>query len=435
MESIGLPSLILGVLFILLLAGGLWIGVTLVVVAAVGLYLFTPIPAGKVLATITWNTLNSWPLSCLPLFIFMGELLFRTRISQQLFDGMAPWVHRLPGKLLHANVLGCALFAAISGSSAATCATMAKVTLPEFKRLNYDRRLALGSLAGSGTLGFLIPPSIVMVIYGVLADVSIGKLFMAGVFPGILAAALYIGYIALRGLINPGITPDSGKVYTWAERVKHLPRVLPVAVLILLVLGTIYLGWATPTEASAIGVMGAFVLGLVTGALNFGTFWESLLGATRTTVMMGLIVAGASYFSSAMGYLGIPRNLALTVAGWDLSPYQLIAALTVLYIILGCFLDGGSIIVITLPICLPLVTAAGFSPIWFGIYLVVMAELCQITPPVGFNLFVLQKETGQEISFIVRAAMPFFLLLLLALAIITVFPQIVLWLPGRMIGQ
>lgn len=435
MESIGLPSLILGCLFVVLLAGGLWIGVTLVVVAASGIYFFTPIPAGKVLATITWNTLNSWPLSCLPLFIFMGELLFRTRISQQLFDGMAPWVQRLPGKLLHANVLGCALFAAISGSSAATCATMAKVTLPEFERLNYNRRLAVGSLAGSGTLGFLIPPSIVMVIYGVLADVSIGKLFMAGVFPGILAAALYIGYIALRGLFNPGITPDSGRTYTWVDRIKHLPDVLPVAILILLVLGTIYLGWATPTEASAIGVLGAFTLGMISKALNLRTFWESLLGATKTTVMMGLIVVGASYFSSAMGYLGIPRHLALTVAGWKLSPYQLIAALTVMYIVLGCFLDGGSIIVITLPICLPLVTTAGFSPLWFGIYLVVMAELCQITPPVGFNLFVLQKETGQEISFIVQAAIPFFLLLLLALAIITVFPQIVLWLPARMIGQ
>jgi tripartite ATP-independent transporter DctM subunit len=435
MDTVGMSSLVLGLMFFLLLAGGLWIGVTLVIVAAVGIHFFTPIPAGKVLATITWNTLNSWPLSCLPLFIFMGELLFRTRISQQLFDGMAPWVQRLPGKLLHANVLGCALFAAISGSSAATCATMAKVTLPEFERLNYDRGLSVGSLAGSGTLGFLIPPSIVMVIYGVLADVSIGKLFMAGIFPGILAALIYVAYIALRATFNPGITPESGKRYTWEDRFRRLPDVLPVAILILLVLGTIYAGWATPTEASAIGVLGAFVLGVLTKALNLNTFRESLLSATKTTVMMGLIVIGASYFSSAMGYLGIPRSLALTVAGWKLSPYQLIVALTVIYIILGCFLDGGSIIVITLPICLPLVTAAGFSPLWFGIYLVVMAELCQITPPVGFNLFVLQKETGQDISFIVRSALPFFMLLLLALACIAVFPQIVLWLPAQMIGK
>jgi len=435
MEPVVLHALILGGLFILLLAGGLWIGVTLIAVAAAGIHFFTPIPAGKVLATIAWNTLDSWPLSCLPLFIFMGELLFRTRISQQLFDGMAPWVQWLPGKLLHSNVLGCALFAAISGSSAATCATMAKVTLPEFHRLNYDRRLAIGSLAGSGTLGFLIPPSIIMVIYGILADVSIGKLFMAGIFPGVLAAGLYMGYIALRGTLNPAITPGGEKSYTWSERFGNLSKVLPVAGLILLVLGSIYTGWATPTEASAIGVLGAFILGVFSKSINLRTLGESLLGATKTTVMMGLIVLGAAYFSSAMGYLGIPRYLTLVVAGWQLSPYQLIIALTALYIFLGCFLDGGSIIVITLPICLPLVTEAGFSPIWFGIYLVVMAELCQITPPVGFNLFVLQQESGQEISFIVRAAAPFFVLLLLALAVITVFPQIALWLPSQMIGQ
>jgi tripartite ATP-independent transporter DctM subunit len=432
MESIVLTSVVLGAIFFVLLGAGVWIGLTLLLVAGIGIHFFTPIPAGKVLATITWNTLDSWPLSCLPLFIFMGELLFRTRISRNLFEGMAPWVRWLPGRLLHANVLGCALFAAISGSSAATCATMAKVTLPEFERLGYDRKLAVGSLAGSGTLGFLIPPSIVMVIYGVLADVSIGKLFMAGIMPGLLAAGLYMGYMALRGSLNPAITPSGNTSQTMAERLRLLPKVLPVIGLIALVLGTIYSGWATPTEASAIGVLGALLLGIFTGALTKKSFAESLMGATKTTVMMGLIVMGASYFSTAMGYLGIPRSLAMYVAGLKLSPYALIAALTVFYIFLGCFLDGGSIIVITLPICLPLVTAAGFSPIWFGIYLVIMAELCQITPPVGFNLFVLQKETGQEISFIVRAAAPFFLLLLLALAFITVFPGIALWLPSRM---
>ncbi len=434
MDPILWKSIVLGVVFFALLGGGVWIGLTLFLVAGMGIHFFTPIPAGKVLATITWNTLDSWPLSCLPLFIFMGELLFRTRISKELFEGLAPWVRWLPGRLLHANVLGCALFAAISGSSAATCATMAKVTLPEFERLGYDRRLAIGSLAGSGTLGFLIPPSIIMVIYGVLADVSIGKLFMAGILPGILAAGLYMGYLALRGVINPAVTPDDHKTYTMADKIRLLPKVVPVMLLILLVLGTIYTGWATPTEASAIGVLGSLLLGAFSGALTRESFLESLLGATKTTVMMGLIIIGAAYFSTAMGYLGIPRQLALFVAGLKLSPYALIAVLTVLYIFLGCFLDGGSIIVITLPICLPLVTASGFSPVWFGVYLVIMAELCQITPPVGFNLFVLQKETNKEISFIVRSAMPFFGLLLIALAIITVFPGIVLWLPGRMFG-
>jgi C4-dicarboxylate transporter, DctM subunit len=430
-DSVWFVSLILGIIFFALLAGGVWIGVSLIVLGGVGIHFFTAIPAGKVLGTIAWNTLNSWPLTSLPLFIFMGEILFRTRLSEQLFTGLAPWVHRLPGKLLHSNVLGCALFAAISGSSAATCATVSKVTLPEFERLGYDRSLSVGSLAGSGTLGFLIPPSIIMVIYGVLADQSIGKLFMAGVFPGMLAAGFFMGYIALRGIIDPGITP-SPTTFTWKDRFRSIPEIAPVMILMLLVLGTIYIGWSTPTEAAAIGVAGALVIGWLSKTLTRDSFKQSLVGATRTTCMMCLIVLGASYFSSAMGYLGIPRAMAMVVVEWNLSPYALIFALTVLYIILGCFLDGGSIIVITLPITLPLAQAAGFSGIWFGVFLVIMAELCQITPPLGFNLFVLQKETGQEIQYIIKASIPFFLLLLLVVAVITVFPQIALWLPYRM---
>jgi tripartite ATP-independent transporter DctM subunit len=341
-------------------------------------------------------------------------------------------VHWLPGKLLHSNVLGCALFAAISGSSAATCATVSKVTLPQFDRLGYDRSLSIGSLAGSGTLGFLIPPSIIMVIYGVLADQSIGKLFMAGILPGALAAALYMGYIALRGILDPGITPGDFNAFTWGDRFRSIPKIAPVLALMVLVLGSIYTGWATPTEAAAIGVAGSVLIGWISRTLTITSFKESLFGATRTTCMMCLIVLGASYFSSAMGFLGIPRAMAMVVAGWDLSPYALILALTFLYIVLGCFLDGGSIIVITLPITLPLVEGAGFSAIWFGVFLVIMAELCQITPPLGFNLFVLQKETGQEIETIIRASIPFFLLLLLTVAIISIFPQIALWLPSRM---
>ncbi len=435
MDSVALYSLLLGIIFFGLLASGVWIGISLILVAAMGIHFFTSIPAGKVLGIIAWNTLNSWPLTCLPLFVFMGEILFRTRLSQQLFNGLSPWVNRLPGKLLHSNVLACALFAAISGSSAATCATISKVTLPEFKRMGYDRALSIGSLAGSGTLGFLIPPSIIMVIYGVLADQSIGKLFMAGIFPGILAALLYMGYIALRGILNPDITPFQGRCYTWRDRIRSLPEIMPVMALMLMVLGTIYTGWATPTEAAAIGVAGALLIGLLSHTLTWMSFTESLKGATRTTCMMCLIVLGASYFSSAMGYLGIPRAMALMVAGFDLPPYGLIFALTILYIILGCFLDGGSIIVITLPITLPLIQSAGFSTIWFGIFLVIMAELCQITPPLGFNLFVLQKETGLDISYIIRASVPFFMLLLLTVAIITVFPQIALWLPSKMMAQ
>ncbi|MFO7838435.1 MAG: TRAP transporter large permease subunit [Desulfosalsimonadaceae bacterium] len=435
MDSIGGPSLILGILFFALLAGGVWIGVSLLVVGAVGIHFFTGIPAGKVLGTIAWNTLDSWSLTCLPLFVFMGELLFRTRLSEQLFSGLAPWVHWLPGKLLHSNVIACTLFAAISGSSAATCATISKVTLPQFKRLGYDQSLAVGSLAGSGTLGFLIPPSIIMVIYGVLADQSIGKLFMAGLLPGALAALLYMGYIGIRGIMTPGITPAEAGLYTWKDRFHALPQILPVLILMIMVLGTIYAGWATPTEAAAIGVSGALLIGFFSGTLTWASFKDSLRGATRTSCMMCLIVLGASYFACAMGYLGIPRAMAMEVGSWNLSPYALIFALTILYIILGCFLDGGSIIVVTLPIALPMVQSAGFSPIWFGVFLVIMAELCKITPPLGFNLFVLEKETGLDITYIIRSAVPFFLLLLLTVAILTVFPEIALWLPSQMIGD
>jgi C4-dicarboxylate transporter DctM subunit len=419
MDSLGITSLLLGTLFFFLLGCGVWIGVSLIVVAGVGIHFFTSIPAGKVLGNIAWNTLNSWPLTCLPLFIFMGEILFRTRLSQQLFSGLSPWVNRLPGRLLHTNVLGCALFAAISGSSAATCATISKVTIPEFKRLGYDRALSIGSLAGSGTLGFLIPPSIIMVIYGVLADQSIGKLFMAGAIPGCLAAFLYMGYIVLRGLLDPSITPSPETSYTWGQRIRTIPHIFPVFVLMVMVLWTIYTGWATPTEAAAIGVAGALLIALLTRSLSWVSFKESLMGATKTTCMMCLIVLGASYFSTAMGYLGIPKAMAMMVAGWHLSPYALVFALSILYIIL--------------PITLPLIETAGFSAIWFGVFLVIMAELCQITPPLGFNLFVLQKETGLEITYITRAAFPFFLLLMLTAALITVFPQIALWLPSRMV--
>lgn len=434
MGDIGLPSLILGLIFFALLAGGVWIGISLLIVATVGIHFFTSIPAGKVLGTIAWNTLNSWPLTCLPLFVFMGELLFRTRLSEQLFSGLSPWVHWLPGKLLHSNILACTLFAAISGSSAATCATVSKVTLPEFKRLGYNQSLAIGSLAGSGTLGFLIPPSIIMVIYGVLADQSIGKLFIAGIFPGALAALLYMLYIAMIAVIKPTITPSESSLYSWGDRIRSIPKILPIFTLMIMVLGTIYAGWATPTEAAAIGVCGALLIGLFSRTLSWDSFMDSLKGATRTTCMMCLIVLGASYFSSSMGYLGIPRTMASVVGEWGLSPYTLIFALTILYIILGCFLDGGSIIVITLPITLPMVQAAGFSPLWFGIFLVIMAELSQITPPLGFNLFVLEKETGLDIIYIIRSAIPFFLLLLLTVAILTIFPEIALWLPSQMIG-
>lgn len=434
MEFSWLPALVLMALFFLFLAFGLWIGISLILTGIIALHFFTSLPAGKILGVSMWNTLNNWPLTCLPLFIFMGDILSRSRLSEQLFSGLAPWVHRLPGKLLHVNVLGCAQFAAISGSSAATCATIGKITLPEFRRLHYDEDLSIGSIAGSGTLGFMIPPSIVMIIYGVLADVSVGKLFIAGIIPGLMMAAIFVGYILVRGILNPSITPATSE-FTWTDRFRSLPQLVPVLSLITVVLGTIYAGLATPTEAAAIGVGGAVVIGLITKSLTWDNFRGALRASTVTTCMMCLIVVGATYFSTAMSYLGIPQRSVMVVANMHLSPYAVVLALSVLYLILGCLMDSGSMIVITLPFAVPLIKLAGFDLIWFGIYLVIMSELGQVTPPVGFNLFVLQNVTKKPIGYITRVTVPFMLLLLLSTLIITLFPGIPLWLPGQMISK
>jgi len=438
MELVWILAVIGGLLF-LLLGGGVWIAIALALTGTVSLLIFTNVPAGILLATAAWTTNNSWALSALPLFILMGELLQQTRVSEQLFTALAPWVNRLPGRLLHVNVLACTMFAAVSGSSAATTAAVGKITLPEFARLNYDRSLTLGSLAGSGTLGFLIPPSMMMIVYGVLAEVSIGKLFLAGVLPGLLIAGLFMGYIIIREItrFGAGKTSSSGTIeyrYSWKERIVSLPQLLPVVFLIFMVLGGIYMGWATPTEAAALGVVGATLIAIVSRTLSWRAFTGSLMGAVRTTCMVCFIVTGAAFLSVVAGFLHIPMQLAEIVAAWGLSPYILLVVLSLFYIVLGAFFDGFSMIIMTIPITLPMATAAGFDPLWFGIFLVLMVGLAQLTPPVGFNLFVVQGLTGDDIGYITKAAFPFFLLKILAGAIFTAFPQIVMWLPGIMIG-
>jgi tripartite ATP-independent transporter DctM subunit len=364
----------------------------------------------------------------------MGDILSRGKLSEQLFSGLAPWVSWLPGKLLHVNVLGSGLFAAISGSSAATCATIGKITLPQFKRMNYDEDLSIGSIAGSGTLGFMIPPSIPMIIYGVLADTSIGRLFIAGVIPGAMMVAIFVGYIMLRGMLNPSITPATLD-YTWKDRIATLPQLLPVVSLIVLVLGTIYTGLATPTEAAAVGVGGALLIGVISRGLTWNMFKSALMASTVTTCMMCLIVVGATYFSTAMSYLGIPQKAVMAVAKMHLHPYMVVFALSILYLILGCLMDSGSMIVITLPFAIPMIKLAGFDLVWFGIYLVIMSELGQVTPPVGFNLFILQSVAQKPIGYITRVTIPFMGLMLLSAALITIFPGIALWLPGQMLGK
>ncbi len=422
---------VFGILF-LTLAAGIWVGFSLFIVGFMGMVIFSPLPAGNNMASSVWATIEKWEYVALPLFILMGEILYRSGISEKLFKSLVPWLYRLPGGLLLMNIVSCTLFAAVSGSSAATTATVGRITLAEFDKLGYDRRLAMGSLAGAGTLGFLIPPSLIMIVYAILAEVSIGKMFMAGILPGLLLSGIYSCYIIYRGIRNPAIAPRTQESYSWKERLVGLKDLAPTLILILMVLGSIYGGVATPTEAAALGVLGAAVFAFLNRQMNFKILFECLIGAVKTNAMIMMIVVGAGFLSRVMGFLGIPAAITRAITELGLSPYMLMILLGVFYVILGCLLDGFSIVVMTLPIALPMVTAAGFDPIWFGIYLILMVEVSQITPPVGFNLFVIQGLTGEPIVKVARYALPFFFLMLLTTAILTIFPQIALFLPNLM---
>ena len=424
--------ILITILFLLALTLGLgiWVGLALYSVAITGLALFRSMPVDKLLAQLVWNTSTTPELIALPMFILMAEILFHTRLSASLFQGLSPWTQRLPGRLLHVNVLGCTLFAAISGSSAATAATVGRITLSELFRRGYDRDLVMGSLAGAGTLGFLIPPSIILIIYGVLAEASILKLFIAGIVPGLLLAFLYMGYLGVRATLNPSLVPTETLNMGWRERWRGLIDLGPVVFLILLVLGSMYAGFASPSEAAAVGVLGALLVAAGQRTLSRTMLKKAFLGAVRTTSMIGLIVTGAVFLSVSMGFLGVPRIIANEIAALGLSPFALILLLLVFYAILGCVLDGLSSIVMTLPITLPLVLAAGFDKIWFGIFVVIVVEMAQITPPVGFNLFVIQGLTGEGIGRIARATIPFFLIMCAMAILIAVLPDIVMFLPN-----
>jgi tripartite ATP-independent transporter DctM subunit len=393
---------------------------------------FTTRPAGDAMATTIWGSLSSWTLTALPLFIWMGEVLFRSRLSEELFNGLAPWMGKLPGRLMQTNVVGCAIFAAISGSSAATCATIGKMSIPELRGRKYPESMVVGSLAGSGTLGLLIPPSIIMIVYGVATDVSIAQLFIAGVLPGIMLALLFMGYLGLWSILHPDQIPPDDIRMNFRQKMRASRGLIPPLLLILFVLGSIYAGFATATESAALGVVGALLLSWGQGTMNWKTFVTSLLGATRTSTMIMLILAGSSFLSLAMGFTGLPRDLARWIGTLQLAPHQLILALTVFYIILGCFLDGISMVVLTMAVLLPMVQQAKLDLIWFGIFIVIVVEMAQVTPPVGFNLFVLQGLTGHSIFYIARAAFPYFMLMVAAVAILLLFPEIATFLPSQM---
>tara|TARA_B100001123_G_scaffold399112_1_gene483805 strand:- start:405 stop:1715 length:1311 start_codon:yes stop_codon:yes gene_type:complete len=415
------------------LGTGIWVAISMIGVSAIGMILFTSRPAGDAMATTIWGTSSSWTLTALPLFVWMGEILFRTKLSENLFEGLSPWMQKLPGGLIHVNVVGCALFAAISGSSAATVATVGKMSIPELRKRNYPEKILLGSLAGSGTLGLLIPPSIILIIYGVTVQESIAKLFIAGILPGIMIAIIFMLYVIIWSLINKKLMPKYFENFSFIEKVKKSKQLLPVIVLIISVIGSIYTGVATATEAASLGVVGALILSYFQKSLTVETFKKSLLGATKTSCMIAFILAGSSFLSLAMGFTGLPRNLAIWIQNMELSPYVLIIVLMIFYIILGMFLDGISAVVLTMAIIEPMIRQAGFDMIWFGIFLVVVVEMAQITPPVGFNLFVLQGMANKDMGYIARSAFPLFLLMILAVVVIIIFPEIALWLPQQMV--
>ena len=420
-------------ILLLFLSSGVWVALSMVGVSTIGMILFTSRPVGDAMATTIWGTSSSWTLTALPLFVWMGEILFRTKLSQNLFEGLSPWMQRLPGGLIHVNVVGCALFAAISGSSAATVATVGKMSIPELRKRNYPEKILLGSLAGSGTLGLLIPPSIILIIYGVTVQESIAKLFMAGILPGVMIAIIFMGYVMVWSIINKKKMPEISENFSLIEKIKKSGQLIPVIALILAVIGSIYSGIATATEAASLGVLGALLLSFFQKSLSWDTFKNSLLGATKTSCMIAFILAGSSFLSLAMGFTGLPRNLAIWIEGMQLSPYVLIFVLMIFYIILGMFLDGISAVVLTMAIIEPMIRQAGFDMIWFGIFLVVVVEMAQITPPVGFNLFVLQGMANKDMGYIARSAFPLFLLMVLATVIIIIFPEIALWLPEKMV--
>jgi C4-dicarboxylate transporter, DctM subunit len=423
-------AIVLLVALIGILASGVWIAVGLGIVGLIAMVLTTNIPIGAVLATRVWDSAASWQIAALPLFIWMGEILFRTKMSEEMFRGLAPWLQWLPGRLLHVNVVGCGIFATMSGSSAATCATIGKIALPELKKRGYDDGMALGSLAGSGTLGLLIPPSIPMVVYAVTANVSVLKVFLGGFLPGALVMALYSGYIIIWSLLNPSKTPPRDPPMSFMAKLDQSRKLIPALLLIALVFLSLVLGFATATECAAFGVVGALGLAWWGGTLTKDGFYESVMSATRLTCMIMLILAGAAFCTAAMAYTGIPKALAEWVDGQNLNRHTLVLALTIMYIVLGCLIDGISMIVLTAVIVLPMVQKAGFDLVWFGVYLIIHVEMAQITPPVGFNLFVLQNMSGKDTFTVAKAAFPFFLLLNVAVVIITMFPEIVLVVPN-----
>nr|WP_300309988.1 TRAP transporter large permease subunit [Halomonas sp.] len=421
----------------LLLGSGVWIAFALLGTGWIVLTLFFPLPAGPILASDFWGASYGWDLTALPMFIWMGEILFRSGLGNNMFQALAPWLGRIPGRLLHSNIIGSGLFAAVCGSSAATCATVGKMTLPELQQRGYDDRLAIGTLASASTLGLLIPPSIMMIVYGVVTEQSISRLFIAGIGPGLLLLGLFMAYVIGWALLvgnKQGKVGETVAPMPMARKLRISLQLLPLLALIGGILGSIYGGIASPTEAAACGVVLSMLIARANGHFNTVIFKDALFAAVRTSCMIAFIIAGASFLSSAMSFTHLPMNLAQQIGDLGLSPAMLLVVLTLFLLVLGCFLDGISLILLVTSIIMPVIETAGFDLIWFGIYLVIVVEMSQITPPVGFNLFVIQGLTGKDIMAITRATVPFFALMIVAIILMSVFPGIATYLPQAMSG-
>jgi len=417
-----------GGVFLLLLLGGFWIPFAVAVGALLLLWEYGGWNAFRAIGFVSWGSLNSFTLTAIPLFLLMAEILLRSGVGERAYRGLGRVTGRLPGGLLQTNIAGCALFAAINGSSVATAATIGTVALPELRARGYDGRMAAGTLAAGGTLGILIPPSIAMIVYATFTETSVAKLFAAGIVPGLTMTGLFMAYVAWRALRNPATapraTPDGrGLGGTVAD-------LLPFVLLIALVLGSIYAGVATPTEAAAVGSLGALALAALFGRCDLAVLGGALTATVRTTASVLFIVLAAALLSYALGVTGTGRALTEWVAGLGLPRLAFLLAVVALYVVLGCFIDSLAMIVITVPLLHPVLLTYGVDLVWFGVLLVILIEMGQITPPFGINLFVIQGIGGGRFEEVAAGAAPYVALMGVMIALLLAFPWLALWLPG-----
>ena len=430
MEPWSIAAIVIFAIVFLFLAIGMPVAGGLGIAAIIGGTIF--LGRFGLAAYVPWEVSNSFIFTAIPLFIFMGEILLRSALSIRLYDAASAVLGKLPGGLLHANVGSCAVFAAISGSSLATAATIGTVALPELEKRGYEKKISCGSLAAGGTLGILIPPSISMIIIGAMTEQSIGKLFIAGILPGIMLVGLFITYIIVRVKLQPHLAPHT-ETMPWKLRALNIISMWPIMVIMFFVLGGIYLGVTTPTEAAALGAFMAMVFALIYRRLNWPTLKESMLGAVKTTAMLLFIIVGAMILSGMLASLKVPFKMVDFVAALPFSPLLILIGIYIMYLFLGCFLDGTALVVLTVPIVFPIVRALGFDPVWFAVALVILVECCLLTPPVGTNVYVIHGlRHDRPMSEVILGAMPFFIMMLVALVILTAFPIIATWLPSTM---